>query len=202
MLPLANTLQELIKQFLSLPGVGPRVATRYAFYLLHQDQGKIDSLIRSLEDLKKIRLCSECFAPFNSVSKEEKQCPICRDSTRNAQLLCVVEKETDLYSIEATESYRGHYFLIGSAGRWFQQKDSSQKAKKLLTKIKKTSPKIKEVILAVNYTAEGQALRSYLEDLLEPLSIKITHIRQGLPLGSELEYADQETLKQALQKRE
>ena len=199
---LPRTIQELIKQFSSLPGVGPRMATRYIFYLLHQDHRQVDSLIKGLQGLKKIKLCSECFAPFNPARKEEKQCPICRDSTRNSHLLCVVEKETDLYSVEATASYRGLYFLIGPAESWFKRKDSSKKAKKLVAKIKKSSPKIKEVVLAVNYTAEGQALRSYLENLLEPFPIKITHIRQGLPLGSELEYADQETLRQALQERE
>ena len=199
---LPKSLQRLIQQFSLFPGVGPRTATRYAFYLLHQKNHQIDALIQNLQEVQKIKFCSECFAPFDASRLPEKLCPICRDKKRNKKLLCIVEKETDLHSIEETHAYRGLYFIIGSANRWFKRSESSQKIKKLVIHLKKSSPKIEEVILAVNYTAEGQALRSYLENILKPLNIHLTHIRQGLPLGSELEYADQETLKTAFQKRE
>ena len=199
---LPKSLQRLIQQFSLFPGVGPRTAARYAFYLLHQKNHQIDALIQNLQEAQKVKFCTECFTPFDTSRSQEKLCPICRDKRRNKKLLCIVEKETDLYSIEETHAYRGLYFIIGSANQWFKRSESSQRIKKLLTHLKKSSPKIEEVILAVNYTAEGQALRSYLENILKPLNINLTHIRQGLPLGSELEYADQETLKTAFQKRE
>lgn len=199
---LPKSFQELIQQFSFFPGVGPRMATRYAFYLLHQDQKKVDSLIKNLQELKKVKLCSECFLPFYPSDSKETLCPICRHPSRQSQLLCVVEKENDLYSIEEIGTYHGLYFLIGPARQWFEKKESSARVKKLLAKIKKASPKIEEVILAVNYTAEGQALRSYLQNLLRALPVKVTHLRQGLPLGSEVEYADSETLKKAFQERE
>ena len=199
---LPQSLQKLIEQFSHFPGVGPRTATRYAFYLLHRKKSEIDDFIKTLEEAKKIRFCSQCFAPFTPTGPEEKLCPLCQDPKRNRHLLCIVEKETDLYSIEKTGAYRGLYFIIGSANQWFKRKESAQRAKKLIERMKKTSPKIEEVVLAVNYTAEGQALRSYLENILKPFPVRLTHIRQGLPLGSEVEYADTATLKKALEERE
>jgi recombination protein RecR len=199
---LPSFFQRLVKQLSSFPGVGPRVANRYAFYLLHQDSKKIKELIDNLQELKKIKLCSECFLPFYPSKAKEKLCPICRNDSRQKTLLCIVEKESDLYAIEETQAYKGLYFLIGSAHRWFERKDSSLRTKKLIAKIKKASPKIEEVILAVNYTVEGQALSSYLQKLLQPFSLKVTHLRQGLPVGSEVEYADAETLKKSFQGRE
>ena len=197
-----KSLQKLIQQFSAFPGVGPRTATRYAFYILHQKKSDTDELLKSLKTVQEIKLCTQCFAPFDPLSPQEKLCSICQNPRRNQHLLCIVEKETDLYSIEKTREYNGLYFIIGSANQWFKRKTSAQRAKKLIERIKKTSPKIEEVILAVNYTAEGQALRSYLENILQPFSVRVTHIRQGLPLGSEVEYADTITLKKALQERE
>ncbi len=199
---LPQSLQKLIQQFSAFPGVGPRTAVRYAFYILHQKNSEINNFISTLDAIKQTKLCSQCFSPFTPSIPRETLCPLCRDPRRNQHLLCVVEKETDLYSIEKTRVYNGLYLIIGSANQWFKRKESARRAKKLIERMKKSSPKIEEVILAVNYTAEGQALRSYLENILQPFSARITHIRQGLPLGSEVEYADTTTLKKALEERE
>lgn len=199
---LSKSFQELIQQFSSFPGVGPRMASRYAFYLLHQNPERTNAFIRNLQELKKVQFCSECFLPFYPSRPQEKLCPLCQDPSRQKNLLCLIEKESDLYSLEEMGIYRGLYFLVGSASQWFEKKESSARTKQLLTKIKKASPKIEEVILAINYTAEGQALSSYLQNLLQSLPVKTTHLRQGLPMGSEVEYANLETLKKAFQGRE
>ena len=199
---LPKSLQALTRYFTTFPGVGPRMASRYAFFLLHQDHQKINDFIKELQNLKKVRFCTQCFAPFDPVDKSDKLCPICKDKNRNHRLLCLVEKESDLYSLEETGTYHGLYFIIGSASQWFERKDSSERLKQLLIRIKKASPPLEEVILAINYTAEGQALHSFLQESLKKFPLKVTHLRQGLPLGSELGYADPETLKKALQGRE
>ena len=197
----SKSIQQLISQFTQLPGVGPRTATRYALHFAHYTPAQRKSFIQSFQGLDNLKLCSWCNYPFDSHNKQIDLCPICQSQVRNHSLLCIVEKETDLDSIERIKAYRGLYFILGQINNWPESKEVKENIKKLLDRIKKTSPKIEEVILALNSTPEGRSLSFYLSDLLRKTSVKISHLRQGLPRGGELEYADHETLQSALRER-
>jgi recombination protein RecR len=197
---LSNSLNRLISELLKWPGVGLRTATRYALYLSHLETEERDILLKSIQDLEKIRLCDFCYYPFDNNS-DENLCSICRDSQRNQKIICVIEKETDLNAIEETGDYRGRYLIIGPAVLWFETDKFKSRAQKLVKHLKEND--FQEVILAINPTTEGLALNSYLKNLIQKYypEIKITTPRQGLPRGAELEYADSETLKSALRER-
>ncbi len=184
------SIQKLIAIFSKFPTVGPRTAGRFVFYLLKKSQGEIDELVQAIAALKKnIKICPSCFNPFES--EESEFCPICSAQTRNKTLLCVVEKETDLLALEKTKKYKGVYFILG---------EKQLRLKELEEKIKK-NPGIKEIIIAINPTTEGQATDLCLERLLKPFGKKISRLARGLPVGGELEYADEETLSSALEGR-
>ena len=197
----SKSVQQLISQFTQLPGVGPRTATRYALHFAHCTPAQRRDFIRALQESDNLKFCSWCNYPFDNHNKQADLCPICQSQARNHHLLCVVEKETDLDSIERIRAYRGLYFIIGQTNNWPESKKVKKNIKKLLSRIKKTSPRIEEVILALNSTPEGRSLSFYLSDLLRKTSVKISHLRQGLPRGGELEYADHETLQSALRER-
>lgn len=196
----SNILKQLINQLIKWPGVGSRVATRYALYLAHLDPKERKTLIHTIEALGRLKLCNFCYYPFD-VSNQESLCPICRDQQRQKQILCVVEKETDLNAIEETGSYRGRYFIIGPAAIWFETENLKDRAKKLIDLLEEEE--IVEIILAINPTTEGMALVDYLKKIIHRHfpDIKTTTPRQGLPRGAELEYTDTETLKSALRER-
>jgi len=193
------SIQNLIDKFSKFPTVGPRTAARFVFYLLRQDNKTVKELLAAIADLKnKIRTCPECFAAYES---ERPLCPVCGDSKRVRSLLCVVANDTDLASIEKTKTYKGFYFILGGTISEFK-KDSSRHlhTEALLEKLKK-DPRIAEIVLAINPTSEGLATIQYLQDTLKPLGKKITRLGVGLPLGGELEYADEETLASAISGR-
>lgn len=197
----SKSVQQLIDQFAQLPGVGPRTATRYALYLTHCSSSQRKNFVKSLQGLNNLKFCSWCNYPFDSHGKQTELCPICQSRTRDHRLLCIVEKETDLDSIENIGVYNGLYFIIGQTNNWPQSKEVKKNIRKLLARIKKTSSKTEEVVLALNTTPEGQSLSSYLSNILHKTSVKISHLRQGLPRGGELEYADQETLQSSFRER-
>ncbi len=199
-----KSIQKLIDLFSKFPTVGPRTAARFIFYLIKLPQEKFDELLDSLTNLRKsIKVCSSCFNPFDpsasSGQVEETLCPICRDNSRDKTLLCVVEKETDLISIENIKKYNGLYFILG--GTIGLKKDDKKKIRidELKERIKNNG--FKEIIIAINPTTEGEATALYLERELKPLGIKITRLGRGLPVGGELEYADEETLGSAFEGR-
>lgn len=192
------TIQKLIKLFSKFPTVGPRTAARFVFYLLKLSDIEIKEIIDSISSLKeKIRQCSFC---FNSFEGEGELCEICADPRRNKLLLCVVEKETDLVPIEKTKKYLGRYFILGGTLSRFNHEDLNQlRTDELLARA--GEPEIEEIIIATNPTTEGESTTLYLERILKPLNKKITRLGRGLPLGGELEYADEETLASALEGR-
>ncbi len=193
-----KSIQKLIDLFSKFPTIGPRTAARFIFYLIKLPQEKFDELLDSLTNLRKsIKVCSSCFNPFEE--SEETLCPICRDNSRDKTLLCVVEKETDLISIENIKKYNGLYFILG--GTIGLKKDDKKKIRigELKERIKNNG--FKEIIIAINPTTEGEATALYLERELKPLGIKITRLGRGLPVGGELEYADEETLGSAFEGR-
>jgi len=205
----SKTIQKLIDLFSKFPTVGPRTAARFVFYLMTKNEKELNELISTISNLKKnVKICSLCFNPFEpSFVKttegkgNEKLCDICANPTRDKSLLCIVEKETDLISIEKTKKYKGLYFIFGGT----ISKLKKEEVKKLRTtdleaRIKK-HPEIKEIIIATNPTTEGEATALYLERLLKTFGKKITRLGRGLPIGAELEYADEETLGSALEGR-
>ncbi|MFQ6049794.1 MAG: recombination mediator RecR [Candidatus Paceibacterales bacterium] len=202
-----KTIQKLIDLFSKFPTVGPRTAARFVFYLMKKKKEEINTLVSAILDLKKnIKLCQLCFNPFEpsyAKATEGKQelCKICSNPARDKSLLCIVEKESDLLAIEKTKKYNGFYFILGGTVSKLKKEDIKKLRTKQLEERIKNHPEIKEIIIATNPTAEGEATTLYLERLLKPLNKKTTRLGRGLPTGGELEYADEETLKSALEGR-
>ena len=193
------TIQKLIDLFSKFPTVGPRTAARFVFYLMHKPKEEVEELINSIVNLRKnIKICPLCQNPYE---KETELCSICSDSRRDKSLLCIVSNETDLQALEKTKKYQGLYFILGGTVSRLKKADIEKLKIKELEKRLRNDQEIREIILALNPTTEGEATTLYLERLLKPLNKKITRLGRGLPLGGELEYADEETLTSALESR-
>lgn len=193
------SIQKLIDLFSKFPTVGPRTASRFVFYLLKLSKEEIENLISSISDLKNnIKICKFCFNPFQN---EEELCPICKNPSRDKTLFCIVTNEVDLLAIEKTKKYNGLYFILGGTVSALKKDDIKKLRIKDLEERIKEHPEIKEIILALNPTTEGEATALYLERFLKPFNKKITRLGRGLPMGGELEYADEETLISALEGR-
>ncbi|MFH1714254.1 MAG: recombination mediator RecR [Candidatus Nealsonbacteria bacterium] len=191
-------IEKLINIFSKFPTVGPRTANRFVFHLLKKQKEEIEELIAAIENLKeKIKFCDLCFLPFEG---EGGLCYICQNNARDKSLLCIVEKESDLASIEKTKKYKGLYFILGGTISPLKKKEKRQIREKGLQDRTKDK-ELKEIIIAVNPNSEGEATALYLERLLKPLNKKTTRLARGLPVGAELEYADEETLSSALEGR-
>ncbi len=201
---MADSIKKAKDLFSDFPTVGHRTAGRFVFYLLKQPKEKIVELANAILDLKnKVKLCSFCFNPYE-VSKNESLCEICQNNSRNKQLLCIVEKETDLISIENTKKYIGLYFILGGP---LNLKHNNLRLTELKERISHSEkfglPHINfvEIIIAINPTPEGRAAAVLVERILKEFTIKVSHLAQGLPVGGELEYADDETLESAFSGR-
>ena len=201
-----DSVQKLIDQFSKFPTIGQRTAARFVFYLMKKPEGEIKNLIQSILNLREaVMLCPSCFNSFeaqeNSKKGEKEFCPICSNPARDKRLLCLVANEIDLAAIEKTKKYRGLFFVLGGLISTLKQdEDENLRIKGLEEKIK-NSPEIKEIILALNPTTEGESSTLYLERLLGRFGKKISRLGRGLPFGGELEYADEETLEAALEGR-
>jgi len=201
-------IQELIELFSKFPGVGPKTASRFVFYLLKKQDSQINEFLGAVTDLKKsIKICQFCHNPFEPKSKQDL-CLICSDPLRDKSLLCVVEKETDLLLLERTRKYSGFYFILGGLLSPLRKRETEKlMLESLLKRIKEpasfglTNAGFKEVIIAISYTTEGEATSLYLERELAPLNLKVSRLAKGLPIGAEIEYADEETLSSALESR-
>ncbi len=194
-----RSVQKLIELLSQFPTIGERTAARLIFFLLKKPKKETQDLIQALSDLQKVKQCPSCFNFFEP-EKDKELCNICSDSKRNQKVLCVVEKEPDLLSIERMGRYKGLYFIIGGTLSSFNKKKKRIRDKELKKKIKDNS-EIKEIIIALNPTTEGKATITYLEKELKPFKRKITKLAKGLPAGGELEYADEETLLSAFKGR-
>ena len=190
------SIQKLIDQFAKLPTVGPKTAERYVFYLLKKPQKDLDELARSVQELKKdISVCRSCGA-----ISEKDLCSVCSDSSRNSEQICVVSTTRDMITMENTNKYRGVYHILGGNIDTIEGvKPDQLNISSLLEKAKQG--KIKEAILALDSTLEGDTTAKYLISQLNPYNIKITRLARGLPMGSDLEYADSMTLINALENR-
>lgn len=214
-------LQILIQQFTKLPGIGPRQAARFAFYLL-RNQEEISSLANSLQFVReKINLCPNCFLPARQASElsdfaagpASSVCAICANPKRDGQTICVVEKETDALSIEKSGHFQGRYYVLGGFIDPLEKEGIAYKRLGFFVQ-KLRTPKTTEgnesqhieIILALTPRREGDYTSLYIEEQLKPLRnqgliTKITRLGRGLSSGAELEYADEETLKNALEGR-
>ena len=191
--PSAEGLDRLIEALRVLPGVGPRSAQRMAYYLIQHDRAGAEALAQSLgEALRTVRHCSRC----NSFTEEEL-CALCRSPRRNAALLCVVETPADLAMVEQTLSFSGMYFvLMGRLSPLDGVGPRDIGLDKLLARA--TDGIVEEVILATNFTNEGEATAHYIAEMLRARGVKASRIARGVPLGGELEYVDVGTISQAL----
>lgn len=190
-----QAIQNLIEKLSTLPSVGPKTAERYVFHLLRQSDDNLNKLAETIKELKaKTTTCSLCQA-----ITETNPCSICADETRLNDILCLVENTQDLLAIEATRQYKGKYFVLnGLINTINEVRPDDLNISKLIKRIKDN--KIKEIILALNFTLEGETTSLYLNKLLRE-HIKITRLAKGLPAGSDLEYADETTLSSALKYR-
>lgn len=197
-------IQKLIDIFSKFPTIGPRTAGRFVFYMIKLDQEEFNQFIETLKDLKKyIKNCSFCFNPFEE-TEEEKLCSICRDNSRNKNLLCIVEKEQDLISIEKTKKYKGLYFILGGTVNSLKEEDIKKLRINELEQRLKDNSNFKEIIIATNPTTEGESTAFFIERKLKSIlspAVKLTRLAKGLPKGGELEYADEETLENAFEGR-
>ena len=191
-----GVVQELIDELGRLPGVGPKSAQRIAFYLLQADDEQPKKLAQVLLEVKeRVRFCEVCF----NVT-EEIRCNICRDSRRNQNLICVVEESKDVQAIERTREFRGLYHVLGGAISPIEGiGPDNLRIKELMARL--GNPDIQEVILATDPNLEGEATATYLTRMLVPLGLTVSRLASGLPVGGDLEYADEVTLGRAFEGR-
>lgn len=189
-------IARLIEAFQKLPGVGPKTAQRLAFFVLSLPREEVVGMARAMVDARdKTRYCSVC-GNFS----DAETCFVCRDSRRDATLLCVVQDPRDVLAMERTREFKGRYHVLGGAISPMDGIGPDQlRIKSLLTRAGERQ--IREVILATNPNVEGEATALYIARLLKPLGIRVTRIAHGLPVGGDLEYADEVTLSRALEGR-
>jgi recombination protein RecR len=198
-----KAIKDLISGFERLPGIGPKGASRLVFYLLNTPEAYVKDLAEDLLKIKKVKICRECF----SVS-EKDVCSICEDNSRNHRQICVVERAIDVMAIENMGGYKGVYHVLGGVVNPLEHIGPDDlKIDELIERVKKELGKegvCLEIILATNPTMEGEATALHIKKRLEELKVenlKVTRIGSGLPIGADLEYADQATLCRALDGR-
>ena len=191
-----GAIQDLIDALGRLPGIGPKSAQRIAFHILQADAEVATALVDSIRTVKeRVKFCMEC----GNVSEEE-QCRICRDPRRDNTLICVVEESKDVIAIERTREFRGKYHVLGGAISPIDGVGPEQlRIRELMARLADSS--IVEVILATDPNLEGEATATYLSRMIKPLEIKVSRLASGLPVGGDLEYADEVTLGRAFEGR-
>jgi recombination protein RecR len=193
-----DSVQKLIDEFAKLPGIGEKTAGRLTFYLLNSDSAEVSEFGHAVLDLtKNIKKCSIC-----SNITEDDPCLVCSDKSRDQSIIAVVERPLDVVALEKTGEYNGLYHILGGA---ISPVDGigpeNLTIDNLIRRVEKNKEKIKEIILATNPSLEGEATAMYLQKKLSPYKIKLTRIARGLPVGGDLEYADEITLQRALEGR-
>lgn len=192
----AEPLQRLVEEFRRLPGIGHKSAQRLAFYVLRSPRQDAERLAQSLLDVKdKLGLCVTC----NNISDAE-QCPFCRNPNRDQTQICVVEEPHNIMPVETTRTFTGLYHVLHGAISPLRGIGPEQlKIKSLLARL--NTGEVTEIIIATNPTVEGEATASYLARLLKPLGVKVSRIAMGIPVGSDLEFADEVTMSKSLENR-
>ncbi len=192
-------MQSVADEFSRLPGIGPKTASRLAYYLLRQLPEQSRALAAALAQLhERVQLCSTC---FNVTDASAVQCPLCRDETRDAGLICVVEAPLDVFAIERARAFNGRYHVLhGAISPLDDIGPDDLRIAELLARL--GNARVREIILATNPSYEGEATAAYLEKQIGPLGIKVTRLGRGLPIGGDLEYAAASTLAHALEIRQ
>ncbi|UCH64564.1 MAG: recombination protein RecR [Ignavibacterium sp.] len=187
--PLTIAIEELSK----LPGIGKKTAQRLAIFMLKMDDDRVDGLLNSIKDLKiKLKFCKRCFN-----LSEEDLCEVCKSEKRDQKLICVVEEVSDVIAIEKTNEFNGLYHVLGGVlSPLTGITPDSLRIKELLKRFE--NEEIKEVILALNPDTEGEATSLYIAKLLKPIGVNVTRIARGLPIGGDLEFADEATIGRAM----
>ena len=192
----SESVERLVERFAQLPGIGRKTAHRLALYVLKMSREDVDALARALQNVKdRVKYCSVC-----SNITDVDPCPICSNAKRDRSMICVVEEPNDVLAIERTNDFKGLYHVLGGA---LSPLDGiGPDDLRIKERLQRTSGVgVEEIILALNPNVEGEATTLYLSKLLKPLGVKITRIARGLPVGSDLEYADEATLSRALEGR-
>ncbi len=191
-----GVVADLIEELGRLPGVGPKSAQRIAFHLLQADADDVSRLAQVLLQVKaKVRFCDVC----GNVSEEER-CRICRDTRRDASVICVVEEPRDVVAIERTREFRGLYHVLGGAISPIDGIGPNElRIRQLMGRL--ASDQVTELILATDPNLEGEATATYLARLVRPMGLRVTRLASGLPVGGDLEYADEVTLGRAFEGR-
>jgi len=192
----AEPLARLIQEIKRLPGIGQKSAQRIAFHILRSDRDAIERLVQAMHDVKdKIGLCAMC----NNISDADL-CQYCRDSSRDAGVICVVEEPHNILPIETTRQFHGLYHVLhGSISPLRGIGPEQLRIRSLLKRLE--DGQAKEIIIATNPTVEGEATSGYLSRLLKPLGLLVTRIAMGIPVGSDLDYADEVTMLKSLENR-
>ncbi|MEV6630067.1 recombination mediator RecR [Actinoplanes sp. NPDC051470] len=191
-----GAIQDLIDELGRLPGVGPKSAQRIAFHILSADPADVNRLATTLRKVKElVRFCTTCF----NVAESE-QCRVCRDPRRGGEVLCVVEEPKDVVAIERTGEFRGRYHVLGGAINPLEGiGPDNLRIRELMVRL--GTGEIKELILATDPNTEGEATATYLALMVKPMGIAVTRLASGLPVGGDLEYADEITLGRAFEGR-
>jgi len=191
-----GVLQNLVDELAQLPGIGPKSAQRLAFHLLAADPADTDRLVEAIREVKtRVRFCRTC----GNVAEQE-ECRVCLDPRRDRSTICVVEEAKDVPAIERTREYRGLYHVLGGAISPIDGIGPDDlRIRSLLTRL--SGDEVQEVILATDPNIEGEATAAYLSRLLSTMGLTVTRLASGLPVGGDLEYADEVTLGRALQGR-
>ena len=189
------TLQELIEEFNKLPGIGHKSAVRLAFHVMNMPSEKVEKFIGAINNAKtKVHLCKKC---QNLTDKEE--CDICASSKRDNSVICVMESPKDVTALEKTREYNGLYHVLhGAISPMDGIGPDDIKIRELIARL---SPEVTEIIMATNPTVEGEATAMYIARLLKPMGITVTRIAHGIPVGGDIEYADEVTLSRAIEGR-
>jgi recombination protein RecR len=192
----AGTVAALINEFSKLPTIGPKTAARLVFHLLNRPRADAESLAEAIVALKdRVRLCSQCFS-----ITEEDPCSICSDPRRDAKMLCVVAEAKDIFALERTSAYNGRYHVLGGLISPMDGIGPAQlRVKEMVERIGANG--YDELIVATNPNAEGEATALYISRLVTPLGVLVTRLAYGLPIGGDLDYADEVTLAKALEGR-
>jgi recombination protein RecR len=178
MLDSIPSFARLVAELAKFPGIGQKTATRLAFFILRQPSVEAEALAAAIRELKaKVGFCSTCFH-----ITESDPCPLCADPGRDDRLLCIVEEPQDLIAVERSRSFRGRYHVL--------------RIRELVSRLE--SGQVQEVVVATNFTVEGEATALYLARLIRPLGVRVTRLAHGIPMGSDLEYVDEATVNRAV----
>ena len=191
-----EVIARMIESFRRLPGIGPKMAERLSYYLLKASSAEVNALVESIKQAREqINLCSRCFN-----LGESDPCEICSDESRDPAVLCVVETSQDLLAISQVKNYGGMYFVLGGALSPLDAIGPGDiRVDELIVRVKKD--KIKELIIATDADSKGETTALYISELIKPLGIKVTRLGYGMPVGGDLEYADEVTLSRAIEGR-